>query len=211
MQLIISEVVESLQGEGANTGYPTTFVRLFGCNMRCKYCDTLYALQGKKKRRSIESLLTEINKLGNKYVCITGGEPLIQDNVYPLIYELVEKGFDVSVETNGGVEIEKEETRGYSYCMDVKCPSSGMSDRNILSNLGNLLAHDEVKFVIYDYNDYIFMRDVLKKHKTKAKIIASPCFVDGKSNADQIAQWLLEDKIPKVRLGVQMHRVIGIY
>lgn len=211
MHLVVSEIVSSLQGEGKYTGYPTTFIRLFGCNLRCKYCDTLYALNGRKRKIGIETLLTEVNKMGNKYVCITGGEPLLQDDVYCLIYELVDKGYIVSIETNGAVPIDGDLARSYSYCMDIKCPSSGEADKNVYNNLGVLLSQDEVKFVIYDYNDYTFAVDTLKKHKTLAKVIFSPCFVNGKSNADQIADWMIEDKIPNARLGVQMHRVIGIY
>lgn len=211
MQLVVSEIKASLQGEGKYTGYPTTFVRLFGCNLRCKYCDTLYALNGRKKRLSINTVLTEIGKLGNKYICITGGEPLIQESVFVLVYELIGKGYIVTIETNGAVALDRDESRSYSYCMDVKCPSSGESDKNILDNLDVLLSHDEVKFVIYDYKDYQFAVDTLKKYKTKASVIFSPCFVNGKSNADQIADWMIEDKIPNARLGVQMHRVIGIY
>lgn len=211
MLLVVSEIVSSLQGEGKYTGYPTTFVRLFGCNLACPYCDTKYALKGKKTRMSVETVLSYIFKMGNQHVCLTGGEPLLQDSVYCLIYDLVERGYKVSIETNGAVAIDDDSHRRYDYCMDIKCPSSKMDNRNILANLGHLLPQDEVKFVIYDYNDYIFARETLKKNPTKAKLIFSPCFTDGKSNADQLSEWLVEDKIPNARLGIQIHKLIGIY
>lgn len=212
MLLTVSEIVSSIQGEGKYTGYPTTFVRLHGCNLNCSYCDTKYACKGKKKRMSVESVLSFIFKMGNQCVCITGGEPLLQDTVYCLIYDLIERNYKVTIETNGAVPIEfTNYKRSFCYCMDVKCPSSGMQGRNVFENLGNLIADDEVKFVIYDYNDYIYAKEIIKKYPTKAKIVFSPCFKDGKSNADQLSQWLLEDKIINARLGVQVHKLIGIY
>ena len=211
MLLVVSEIVASLQGEGKYTGYPTTFIRMFGCNLNCPYCDTKYALKGKKVRKSIDTVLGETFKLQNHHVCITGGEPLLQESVYCLVYDLVERGYQVSIETNGAVPIEEDTHRRFDYCMDIKCPSSMMEDRNVLSNLGKLLPQDEVKFVIYNYNDYLYARKVLKKHPTRAKLIFSPCFTNGKSNADQLSEWLLEDKIPNARLGVQVHKLIGIY
>jgi 7-carboxy-7-deazaguanine synthase len=105
--LSLSEVVPSLQGEGKYTGYPTTFVRLYGCNLNCAYCDSQYAVKSKKRKNaSIETIIKAVADLGNKYVCITGGEPLLQEDVYPLVYELVYNGYIVSIETNGAIEID---------------------------------------------------------------------------------------------------------
>jgi 7-carboxy-7-deazaguanine synthase len=211
--LAISEIVSSLQGEGQYTGYPTTFVRLYKCNIFCKFCDAKYALKGKKKRMSVETILEYIFKMGNEYVCITGGEPLLQDAVFCLIYDLVDRGYHVSIETNGTIPIDESTYhRSYIYDMDIKCPSSGYSDKNIYNNLLNLQCDDEVKFVITDYNDYIFAKEILAKYPTVAQKIFSPVFdKDNHSNADQLAQWILEDKIPGVKLGVQIHKLIGIY
>lgn len=212
MQLLVSEIASSIQGEGQYTGFPTTFVRLHGCNLKCGYCDTRYACAGRKKRMSVTSVLSYIHKMGNQHVCITGGEPLLQNSVFCLIYDLVDRNYKVTIETNGAVEIEPSTyLRSYSYCMDIKCPSSNMTSKNIYSNLENLLAKDEVKFVISDRADYEFAKEVLKEHHTIAQIIFSPCFVDGKSNAKEISEWILEDKLINARLGVQVHKLIGVY
>lgn len=213
MILAVTEIVSSLQGEGKHTGYPTTFVRLSGCNLNCSFCDTQYANKGKKKRMSIQTVLNYIFKMGNQYICITGGEPLLQQDIYILIYELVERGYHVSIETNGAVEIEDDlYNRSYAYCMDIKCPSSGMDSHNKYTNLANLMAKDEVKFVVKDLGDYVFAKDILRKYPTKASIIFSPVMSrDGSSSAKILADWLTEDKIPKARLGLQMHKVVGFY
>ena len=213
--LSLSEVRESLQGEGKFTGIPTTFVRLYGCNLYCAYCDSTYAThrKGKRKNASIDTIMNAVYRLGNKHVCITGGEPLLQDDIYPLIYELVEKDYTVSIETNGAVAIEHDGyNRSYSYCMDIKCPSSNMAQSNIYSNLANLQPKDEVKFVISDYADFIFALGVLKKYPTSAGLIFSPVFdKEGNHNGKEISEWLMEHKIKNARMGVQMHKILGIY
>lgn len=211
--LSLSEVQESLQGEGKYTGCPTTFVRLYGCNLWCSYCDTGYSRKGKRKNSSIDTILKAVFKLKNEHVCITGGEPMLQEDFYPLLYELMEKGFIVSVETNGSIEIVKDAyNRSYYYCMDIKCPSSNMFSHNLYTNLANLQIKDEVKFVIMDYTDYLFAKGVIKQYPTQASFIFSPCFdSEGKSNAKELSEWLLVDKIPKARLGMQMQKIIGIY
>lgn len=211
--LSLCEIKESLQGEGKFTGIPTTFIRLYGCNLYCPYCDTKYAKDGKRRNASIETIMNTVYKIGNKHVCITGGEPMIQDDFYPLLYELVEKGYVVDVETNGSIHIDRDEyNRSYCYCMDIKCPSSNMSKHNKYSNLENLQPKDEVKFVISDYADYLFAKGVIKQYPTKASFIFSPCFdAEGKSNAKELSEWLLTDKIPNARLGIQIHKTIGIY
>lgn len=211
MQLTISEIVSSVQGEGKYTGYPTTFIRLFGCNLNCSYCDSLYAKQGRKKRVGVDSVLGTVFKMGNQHVCITGGEPLLQETLFCLIYDLVGRGYIVSIETNGAVEIEDVSSRSYIYCMDIKSPSSGMSDHNCFINLQRLKPTDEVKCVVQNYEDYQYLKGVLSTFPTRAPIIISPCFINGKSNAKEIAFWLLEDRIPNARLGVQIHKLIGVY
>lgn len=212
MQLSLSEIVSSVQGEGKFTGYPTTFVRLYGCNLNCEWCDTRYALKGKHKNMSVESILGYIFKMGNQHVCITGGEPLIQESVYCLVYDLVDRKYIVSIETNGAVEIDDDTyERSFNYCMDIKCPSSGMSHKNLYSNLGNLHHNDEVKFVIKDYTDFRFAYDVIHDYPTRASIILSPCFNNGGHNGKELSQWLLEDKIKNARVGLQMHRLLNVY
>ena len=213
MVLSISEICSGISGEGKYTGIPMTFVRLFGCNLSCLFCDTTYASgKGKRKRISIDTILTCITRMGNRHICITGGEPLLQESVYALIYELVGRKYTVTIETNGSVAIpETLYWRSFSYCMDIKCPSSGESNKNNTANLARLMDKDEVKFVVQDREDYDFAKDILKQFPTEAQIIFSPCFTDGKSNGAEISQWLLEDKIYRARLGLQIHKVLGIY
>jgi 7-carboxy-7-deazaguanine synthase len=209
----INEIFSSLQGESRFAGYPTTFVRTHGCNMLCDYCDTLYAVVGKQyKRMSVSAVVKAVIGMKNKHVCLTGGEPLIQEDIYPLVYELLEKGYVVSIETNGGVDVHSSSTRSYVYIMDVKTPSSGgMEAKNIYANMAKLNSRDEVKFVIADIEDYIFAKDILKKYPTKAPVIFSPLFKGADSTIlEDLATWLVEDKLHNVRLGVQLHKIIGI-
>ena len=202
----------SIQGESTDAGLPCVLVRLFGCNVKCTYCDqSLKACN--RKRVSVENLIQMIRKYRVPYVCITGGEPLIQDDVYPVIYELVDEGYKVSIETNGCVPIDPcSYNRSYKYVMDIKCPSSGVSDKNILTNLGNLMPHDEVKFVIADEEDYKFAKRILRSYPTSAKILFSPMFDDkGKPMIGQkLIDWLLEDRFYYARVQIQMHKCIGV-
>lgn len=210
--LSLSEIVESIQGEGKYTGIPTTFIRLYGCNMWCAYCDSVYARNGKKKNASIETIMNAAYKLGNKHICITGGEPLLQDDIYPLIYELVDRDYIVSIETNGSIPIEKDNyNRSFNYCMDIKCPSSRMASKNCYSNLANLHPKDEVKFVIADYADFMFALGVIKQYPTHAQIIFSPVFSEGTNSGGELAEWMMENKLPNTRMGIQMHKLVGIY
>ena len=210
--LYLDEIFVSIQGESTDAGLPCVFVRLFGCNVKCTYCD-----QPQKacnhKRVSIGNLIQMINRYRVPYVCITGGEPLIQDDVYPVIYELIGEGYKVSIETNGCVPIEPcSYNRSYKYVMDIKCPSSGVSDKNILTNLGNLMPHDEVKFVIADEEDYKFAKRVLRSYPTSAKILFSPMF-DKKGKpmiGQQLIDWLIKDKFYYARVQIQMHKCIGV-
>lgn len=174
--------------------------------MRCNYCDTLYAVKGKKfKRVSVEYVVNAVSRMRNHHVCLTGGEPLIQDEAWVLLYELVGKGYQVNVETNGGVPIERREFRSYTYTMDVKTPSSGMENMNLYENLDKLTERDEVKFVISDLEDYLFMKEIIRKYPTRAPIIASPVFRGRNTTiAKDLANWLIEDKIRNVRLGIQL-------
>ena len=210
--MILHEVFASIQGEGYDTGLPTVFVRFFGCNVHCVYCDQPQKACN-RKRVSVENLIQMIKKYRVPYVCITGGEPLIQDDVYPVIYELVDEGYKVSIETNGCVPIDPcSYNRSYKYVMDIKCPSSGVSDKNILTNLGNLMPHDEVKFVIADEEDYKFAKRILRSYPTSAKILFSPMFDDkGKPMIGQkLIDWLLEDRFYYARVSIQMHKCIGV-
>ena len=210
--LYYDEVFVSIQGESTDSGLPCVFVRLFGCNVQCSYCDTIQSVKDRKKT-SVARLVEMVNSYHIKNVCITGGEPLIQQDTYPLIYELISLGCKVAIETNGCVAIDKAEyNRSYKFIMDVKCPSSGVAHRNVLANLGNLLPKDEIKFVIADADDYIYARKVLRNYPTMAKILFSPMFNDkGEPVIGQkLIDWVMEDHLFNVRLQIQLHKVLGV-
>lgn len=218
MSLFVNEVFSTLQGEAKYSGFPATFIRLYGCNMLCNYCDTLYAVNGNPKkfkhRKSIETVIKEVRLLKNRHICVTGGEPLMQGETMPLVYELAELGYLINIETNGGVLIEDDRTiRTFSYTMDIKTPCAGEANvkLNKYENLERLSTKDEVKFVIADEVDFEFAKAVVKKYPTKAPIIFSPLF-RGKNSTilNDLATWIHDEKIPNVRLGVQLHKIIGI-
>lgn len=204
----IAEIFSSIQGEGKYTGHPTTFIRLAGCPFNCEFCDTKYAKQGGKKM-TIERVMHEVSKLGNTYICITGGEPLIQTDLYPLVYELLSFSYIVTIETSGLVPIEScEYNRTYSYCMDIKCPCSGEQDKNCLENLKLLKDKDEVKCVVRDTKDIEYLKGVLKKYPTKAQIILSP--MDNDLEICKLIIDTLKSKKIKGRLGLQIHKILNV-
>jgi 7-carboxy-7-deazaguanine synthase len=209
--LTISEIVSSIKGEGKNAGYPTTFVKLHGCNLNCSYCRN-ECRTGKKKKMSVQTVLEYIFKMGNHYVEITGGEPLLQDTTYVLLYDLVDRGYNVTINTNGSQIIEDcMYARSYSYCMEIKCPSSKMESKNVYENLKTLIMKDEVKFLIADVEDYVFAKDIIEKYPTNASYVFSPLVSeDGKHIGKDLAQWLLEDKLQRARLGVPIQTLLGI-
>lgn len=211
--LYLDEVFTSIQGESTDAGLPCVFVRLYGCNVGCSYCDQPQK-PSDRTRISIANLVTKIQKHRVQYVCITGGEPLLQWNaLYPVILELVSLGYKVSIETSGCVPIEADPyNRSFKYVMDIKCPSSGVSHKNVYENLMNLQMKDEVKFVISDRADYDFMKKVLKTYPTPAKILVSPCFTeDGKPMIGQeLVEWLIKDGLYNVRVQIQMHKCLGV-
>ena len=208
MILTISEVVSSIKGEGKNAGCPTTFIHLHGCNLSCSYCSKK-CVTGKKKRMSVTTILSYVFKMGNMNVDILGGEPLLQENTHILLYDLVERGYNVTIYTNGSKPIDDVlYVRSYSYCMELKCPSSNMDSKNLYSNLAVLHPKDEVKFQIKDVEDYVFAKEVIKKYPTKASFIFSPLIEDDKHIGKDLAQWLIEDKIPRARLGVPIQQLL---
>jgi 7-carboxy-7-deazaguanine synthase len=208
LSLNVSEMFSSLQGEGRNTGYPTTFIRLSGCLLNCTYCDTDFS---KRNKMLVERITNLVFQMGNRHVCITGGEPLLQTNTITLVYELVERGYDVSIETSGAVAIDAcTYNRSYSYVMDIKCPSSGEDSKMIYSNLANLRLNDEVKFVVKDLYDYNFAKSVIKRYPTKAQLIFSPVMEEGSApEVEWLVESLLDDKIPNARVGVQLHKLLN--
>lgn len=218
--LYYQEIFASIQGESTSAGKPCVFVRLYGCPFNCAYCDQPQQKSDKKKI-GLDNLISKIMSYRIPRVCITGGEPLMQKDVYPLIYDLVGRHYEVSVETNGGFVIDRDTyNRKFNYVMDVKCPSSGITGKpyyNVaFTNLANLLPKDEVKFVIGDRKDYEFARDVMRKYPTDAKILFSPVMAFDaelerwKSNVGaDLVKWVLDDRISNIRIQLQIHKYLG--
>ena len=201
----VNEIYLSVQGESSRSGLPCIFVRLTGCNLRCAWCDTAYAFYD-GKTQSIDQTLKDVKKFKIKLVEITGGEPLIQEGVYPLMEALLENGYKVMLETGGSLSLRKV-PRDVIKILDLKCPGSGEHKKNNLDNLKFLAPHDEVKFVILDRRDYEWSRDLIKKHKINetAPILFSPVY--GKLELKEMVKWILEDRLP-VRLQTQLHKII---
>lgn len=209
----IDDLFCSIQGESSLSGLPTVFVRLFGCPIGCVYCDQPQ-LKKNRKKISTQNIVNKINKEYKwcKYVCITGGEPLIYEEVLPLTYELQRQGYTVSIETSGCIPIEEATyQRSYRYIMDIKGPSSGVKDKNIYENLIHLHRNDEVKFVVKDREDYDFMKSTLKRYPTSASILVSPMFKgDNMLIGNELVKWIIEDHLADVRVQVQLHKIIGV-
>lgn len=203
--LTINEIFKSIQGESSHTGLPCIFIRLTGCNLRCTWCDTEYAFH-EGKSMSIEDILKAIAPYEAPLVEITGGEPLLQDEVYPLMQALLDHGYRVLLETGGAVSLDKV-PNGVSKIMDLKCPGSGEVDRNLYDNLNQLGPDDEVKFVILDRKDYEWSRETLQRYQIdkKSGVLFSPVF--DRLPLKDLAGWVLEDKLP-VRLQTQLHKWI---
>lgn len=217
--LYYHEVFLSIQGESTDAGIPCVFIRLYGCNVHCAYCDQP---QGKEDRHkiSIAHLVQEAMKYNCKNICITGGEPLVQkEAVYQLALELIsDYGCNVSIETNGCTKISPDlyYPSKMKFVMDIKCPSSGVSHLNVYENLMILKQRDEVKFVIGNRHDYDFMKQVLKTYPTPAKVLVSPVFQYDDSGkhyspiAHDLVSWVIEDKLFNVRVQIQMHKCLGV-
>lgn len=206
LNLYTHEVYESVQGETSFAGIPTVFVRLSACNLRCTWCDTPYAF-GKGTPFSLVHLLEKIDSYQLNHVCITGGEPLLQKNVFALIKELCNKNYTVSIETGGSLPIKEIDPRAV-VILDVKCPGSGMEKRNDWSNIDALKPKDEVKFVIADRADYDYAVAVCQKYELFEKtdsLLFSP--VHNVLNPQDLIKWILQDKLP-VRLNLQIHKYI---
>jgi 7-carboxy-7-deazaguanine synthase len=204
--LTINEIFHSIQGESTHTGRPCVFVRLTACDLRCSWCDTPYAFTEGKKM-SIDDVVARVEGYGCDLVEITGGEPLLQRDVYPLMEQLLASGKTVMVETGGHLSI-KDVPSPVIRIMDVKCPGSGESGKNHWENLTLLGSQDEVKFVIRDRTDYEYARDVVVRHgliDRTAAVLFSP--VHGVLPAKDLAAWILADRLP-VRLQLQAHKYI---
>ena len=206
MTLKINEVYSSIQGESSWAGWPCVFVRLTACDLRCTYCDTAYAFYDGKKRL-VADILAEVLALDCPMVEVTGGEPLLQKNVLPLMTQLCDAGKTVLIETSGAHDISKIDTRVHRI-MDLKTPSSGECARNLWSNIEHLEKRDEVKFVIGSREDYEWSREQVRTHSLAEKcgcVLFSPIF--GKIEPREIVDWIIADKLP-VRFQLQMHKFI---
>ena len=203
--LKINEIFKSIQGESSYTGLPCAFIRLTGCNLRCSWCDTEYAFY-EGEAMEVEKVLDKVKKYKVNLVEITGGEPLMQKEVYDLMDALLAKSYEVLLETGGSLSI-AEVPKAVVKILDLKCPGSGELLQNDYSNLDILDAKDEVKFVILDRADYDWCRKTIKKYSLakKVKILVSPVY--DKLDLKDLATWVLEDKLP-VRLQTQLHKVI---
>jgi 7-carboxy-7-deazaguanine synthase len=204
--LTINEIFHSIQGESTHTGRPCVFVRLTACDLRCSWCDTPYAFTEGRKM-SLEDVVSQVDAYGCPLVEITGGEPLLQREVYPLMERLLENGRTVMIETGGHISIEQVPAPVIKI-VDVKCPASLESHRNHWPNLERLAPHDEVKFVIKDRIDYEFAREIVARHSLTGRVAAvlfSP--VHGVLDAKTLAAWILEDRL-EVRLQLQAHKFI---
>lgn len=203
--LRITEIFLSLQGEARSVGWPTVFVRLTGCPLRCGYCDTEYAFKGGESM-SQEAVLAKVAELGVGHVCVTGGEPLAQSACLPLLTALCDVDYQVSLETSGALDISKVDPR-VARVMDLKTPSSGECERNLFDNLTYLSAKDQVKFVIADRADYDWSCQQVAEHDLagRCEVLFSP--VQGQLKPGQLADWIVADRLP-VRFQVQLHKIL---
>jgi 7-carboxy-7-deazaguanine synthase len=202
----INEMFLSIQGEGVQSGLPTFFIRTTGCNLRCGYCDTKYA-HNQGKSINIKTILSKVQRQPFKTICLTGGEPLLQPDAKVLIKELTKKGYKVDIETNGSIDLRVfPRSRKILYSMDIKCPSSGFSDRMKYENLGLMTKNDQVKFIIFNKKDYNFAKDIVEKYNLiyKTNIIFTPV---GGINGKRIVNYILQDGL-NIRIGLQIHKVI---
>jgi 7-carboxy-7-deazaguanine synthase len=204
--LTVNEIFHSIQGESSRAGSACVFVRLTACDLRCSWCDTPYAFHEGRKR-SIDEVVADVRQYECPLVEITGGEPLLQVDVYPLMERLLAQGCTVLLETGGHRSIERV-PRAVIKIVDLKCPGSGESHRNDWHNLDRLAPHDEVKFVIKDRGDYDYALDVTRRYDISvhcAAVLFSP--VHGVLDARTLAEWMLADRVP-ARLQLQLHKYI---
>lgn len=201
----VNEIFYSIQGESSRMGVPCVFVRLTYCNLRCTYCDTEYAFY-EGREMELNDIISEVEKYQCKIVEITGGEPLVQENVHTLMKQLCDKGYQVMIETGGSLPIEKIDKR-VNIIMDLKTPSSAMVHKNLYENINHLKPGDEVKFVIGNKADYDWSKEIMIKYRLadKVTVLMSPVF-DELNNID-LATWILDDRL-NVRLQVQLHKYI---
>jgi 7-carboxy-7-deazaguanine synthase len=200
----ITEIFHSIQGESSHAGRLCVFVRLTGCNLRCRWCDSDYTFTGGEKL-SLDDVVERVNAYGTKLVEITGGEPLAQAEAFDLIRRLLDDGYEVLIETSGSIDITPVDRRA-KLILDIKCPGSGEVTKNRWANLDDLRDHDELKFVIADRADYEWARDLIaERNLSRWTVLFSPVW--GELDLKSLAEWMLADRVP-ARLQTQLHKHI---
>jgi 7-carboxy-7-deazaguanine synthase len=204
-RLRINEIFHSLQGEAETVGLPTVFVRLTGCPLRCRYCDTAYAFHA-GDWRDFDGVVEEVRSFDTRHVCVTGGEPLAQPGCLGLLTRLCDAGFAVSLETSGAMDIAEVDPR-VSRVVDVKTPGSGEQSRNRTDNFRLLVGSDQVKFVLCSREDYDWSKAFLTEHGLpgRCQVLFSPSWSE--LPARDLAQWILDDRLP-VRFQLQLHKIL---
>jgi len=204
-RLRITEIFLSLQGEARDAGWPTVFVRLTGCPLRCQYCDTAYAFHG-GEWRDIDAILGEVASHGARHVCVTGGEPLAQKRCVTLLQRLCDAGYDVSLETSGAIDISEVDSR-VSRVLDIKTPGSREVARNRWENIPLLTARDQVKFVICDRADFDWARGIVAEHRLteRCDVLFSPSHTQ--ITPRELADWIVTEHVP-VRFQMQLHKLL---
>ena len=205
VRLRITEIFASVQGESTRVGLPTVFVRLTGCPLRCRWCDTAYAFSG-GDTRALSDILAEVASHGLRHVCVTGGEPLAQKSCLALLTALCDAGYSVSLETSGALDIAAVDAR-VARIMDLKAPGSGEVDKNRYDNLALLTPRDELKFVLADVADYDWARQQIARHGLagRCELLFSP--VAGDLDPATLAEWIVRDRLP-VRFQLQLHKIL---
>lgn len=203
--LKINEIFYSIQGESTYAGLPCIFVRLAYCNLRCSWCDTTYAFY-EGKDQTFKQILAEIECFNCRLIEITGGEPLLQNNVLPFMKQLCDANYEVLLETGGHMDISQVDPR-VKRIMDIKCPSSGEVEKNHWDNIRHIKTDDQIKFVLAGRSDYDWAKSVLQRYNLtdKCPVLLSPVF--GRIDSKELAQWILQDGL-KVRLQIQLHKII---
>lgn len=204
-ELRISELFFSLQGESTRTGLPTVFIRLTGCPLRCRYCDTAYAFHGGEKQ-TIDRVLEQLHDYRTRHVCVTGGEPLAQRGCLLLLRALCDAGYSVSLETSGAMDVSAVDTR-VTKVVDLKTPASGEAGKNLYGNIEHLREHDQIKFVICNRDDYEWARAQIGAYRLNAicEVLLSPSHEQ--LPARDLADWILADQLA-VRLQLQLHKYL---
>jgi 7-carboxy-7-deazaguanine synthase len=204
-RLRINEIFHSLQGEADAVGFPTVFVRLTGCPLRCRYCDTEYAFHS-GDWLDLPGIVAKVREFGTRHVCVTGGEPLAQPNCLTLLEQLCNEGFEVSLETSGAMDVSAVDAR-VARVIDVKTPESGEAARNRVENFPQLNAGDQLKFVLCSRADYDWSKAFIEEHRLhgKCRILFSPSYND--LSPTMLAEWILADRL-KVRFQLQLHKIL---